>query len=93
VGETVRRIRVALAAAAGTTPAKLAKINEWLALTIHVVPGQYVVRAGAEIVLTVSRDDKVWTLAIVGGPRGEWLMTYGVSIVPSRDEPHFAKAL
>jgi hypothetical protein len=82
-----------LAAAAGTTPARLAKINEWLALTIHVVPGQYVVRAGAEIVLRVSRDDKVWTLAISGGPRGAWVTTYGVSIVPSRDEPHFAKAL
>ncbi|HEV8319897.1 MAG TPA: hypothetical protein VGQ10_20950 [Vicinamibacterales bacterium] len=93
VGETVRRIRVALAAAVCTTPAKLAKINEWLVLTIHVVPGQYVVRAGAEILLTVSRDDKVWTLAISGGPRGAWVTTVGVSIVPSRDEPHFTKAL
>lgn len=93
VGETVRRIRVALAAAACTTPARLATINEWLVQTIHVVPGQYVVRAGAEMVLTVSRDNKVWTLAISGGPRGAWLTTYGVSMVPSRDQPHFAKAL
>jgi hypothetical protein len=92
VGEIVRRVRLALAPGICTDSAFLSKINEWLASTIHVVPEQFVVRAGAELVLTVTRDEKIWTLAVSGGERGLWLTTYGVSIVPSRDEPFFARA-
>jgi hypothetical protein len=93
IGETVRRIRTSLASGNCTTPAQVAKINEWLAQTIHAVPGHFVLRAGSEIILTVTRDEKVWTMVVSGGERGTWLTTYGVSIVPSDDEPYFAKAL
>ena len=93
VGEIVQKIRVALAPGACKTPAKLAKINEWTALTIQPLPDRYNVRAGIEIVLTVSRASNTWTLIVSGGERGTWLTTYGISVVPSSDEPHFTKAV
>jgi hypothetical protein len=93
VADTVRKVRAAVGTGTCKDAAKLAKVNEWLAKTVYLIPDRRVVREGVEIVLTVTRGENIWTLVVSGGPRGLWLTTYGVSIVPSRDEPHFAKSV
>jgi len=91
VGTIVQKVRAALVAGTCATPAPVARINNWLAQTIAIVPGAFVVHAGAEIVLTVLRDEKTWTMVVSGCERGQWLTTYGVAIVPSKDRPYFLK--
>lgn len=92
VGKITSAVRGALAPGDCTNTTSLATINQWLASTSATVPGEYTVRAGTEVVLTVIRNDKVWALSVSGGARGEWLTSYGISIVPSQDERFFAKA-
>jgi len=50
------------------------------------------IRAGEEVIVTISREDKshdvsfTWTWKFDTKPRGTWLTTYGVALVPKRDE-------
>ena len=92
VEKAVKTVRTGLAAGECTAGALAVKINEWVASTTFVVPGEYRVSSGMEIVLTVARDDRVWTMVVSGGARGEWMTSYGVSMAPSEDERFFAKA-
>ncbi len=91
VGTIVRKVNTALAAGTCTLPAQVDKIKEWLAKTTVIVPGAFVAHSGVEIILTALRDEKIWTMVVSGGERGQWLTTYGVSIVPSKDERYFLK--
>ena len=91
VGTTVRKIRAVLDTC--TTPDPRAEIDNWLAQTEAIVPGAFVVHPGVEVALTVVRDDRIWAMVVSGGERGQWLTTYGVAIVPSRDKPYFLKPI
>jgi len=92
VGTIVRKGRAALAAGTCTASDPVTEINEWLRQTVEIVHGVFVVHAGSEIVLTVQREENTWTMVVSGGERGQWLTTYGVSIVPSKDKPYFLKS-
>lgn len=75
------------AVAAGTcnaNPAIALKLRDTIAATDLVVPGEYEVSAGEEIVLTISRGDAAWVTTISGGPRGKWLTTYGATVIPDK---------
>ena len=91
VGTTVGKIRAVLETC--TTPDARAEIDSWLRQTEEIVPGAFVVHAGVEIALTVVRDEKIWAMVVSGGERGQWLTTYGVAVVPSRDKPYFLKPI
>lgn len=89
VGKTVRKIREVLDTCKPSEART--EIDQWLRQTEEFVQGAYVVHAGAEIVLIVQREEKMWTMTVSGGERGRWLTTYGVAIVPSKDKPYFLK--
>jgi hypothetical protein len=97
VGNEVRAIRQALEAGTceGNATA-LDEIQKELDKTVLFVPQVYTVRAGRDLVLTVSRADGdstlIWTLVVEGGERGRWLTTFGVMFAPHRDETFFAEA-
>jgi hypothetical protein len=52
--------------------------------------------AGIELVVTVERDQNgkslKWEKVFSGGPRGEWLISYGFTFLPDDDERWFSKA-
>lgn len=92
VGRIAGEVRRSLGAGKCAGGLLFAQINDWLASTTLAVAGEYRVASGTEVVLTVSRADKVWTFVVSGGARGEWMTSYGIAIVPTRDRPFFAKA-
>ncbi|MEX2271376.1 MAG: hypothetical protein WD690_07905 [Vicinamibacterales bacterium] len=73
-------------------PAIAKALRDTIAATEIVVDGEYEVRAGEEIIVTVSRGEKAWVRTVSGGPRGKWLTTYGASVVQDRSERMFLKS-
>jgi hypothetical protein len=42
--------------------------------------------AGSQLIVTVTRVEKKWTLTVSAAERGTWLTTYGVALVPNLNE-------
>ncbi len=93
IASPMDRIRAASDSGACThNPALAQRLRDTIAATEHHVSGEYEIRSGEEIVLTVSRGERAWVRTISGGARGKWLTTYGASVVPDRSERMFLKA-
>lgn len=63
-----------------------------LAETRYALPVEYIVQAGQEIEVTITRGDKTWAYSISGGSRGEWLVSYGASVLADRGRRATLKA-
>nr|MBA2260675.1 hypothetical protein [Acidobacteriota bacterium] len=81
--------------AAGCSGTQLGFIRAVMASTIYVLPVEYVIRAGEELVVTVNRlkadnsVEKTWTLILTTGAQGSWRTLYGIALVPDRDDDPF----
>src|SRR5690606_39810397 len=61
-------------------------------VTVVPVLGHFTLRAGSELVMDITRDDRRWTTTIAAGDRGTWLTSYGVGIVPNRNDRVFLRS-
>jgi hypothetical protein len=64
----------------------LAAVGGLVGATVIPVQGTFALKSGSDLIVTVTRGDKTWTLTIAGGDRGTWLTTYGVGIVPNGND-------
>lgn len=75
-------IRAANASGSCANPAVALKARETQADVDLDLPGTYEIRAGDETIVTVKRDDLVWTYTFSAGPRGKWSTTFGAAVIP-----------
>ena len=74
---------------------ELAFIRAVMSATIYVLPADYVIRAGEELVVTVNRlkpdgsVEKTWSLTLTTGAQGSWRTLYGVALFRDRDDNPF----
>ena len=88
----VARVEKALRAVPGVEDAS---VNLALATTVAMVPGAWVLQAGEELVVSVTRTQgrtKKWELVLTTGPRGKWMTTYGFATYANRDLKFFAQS-
>lgn len=94
VGQLMLELQQALPGA-GCTGTQRGFIRAVMASTVYVLPVEYVIRAGEELVVTVNRlkadntVEKTWTLILTTGAQGSWRTLYGIALVPDRDDDPF----
>jgi len=96
VANIVETVEAALQAGLCTDPDALASIHIALSRTVTTLPGAWILQAGEELVVTVTRTrqgkTKKWELVLSTGPRGKWMTTYGFATYANRDEKFFAQS-